>query len=395
MFDTIIIGAGPAGMMASINASMNNRKVLLIEKNSTVLKKLKLSGGTRCNLINLKEPNEFIKNIPVNGKFLFSTLNTFSPFDIYDYFNKSGIKLKVEDNDRVFPSSNSSQTIIDFLYSEVINNNVVLNINETVIKINILDSKIKEVITNKGSYKCHNIIIATGGKSYPHTGSTGDGYKFCQSINQPITKLYPADTFLYSDVPDYLSGITVDNVLLKLDKYTEKGSMLFTHFGVSGPVVFKISERIYHKLSDNEDSTLIVDFIPEYNEFEINESLSNYPSNESLISFLKDYLPKKLLIYILGEEFIHQKINTISKNNIHKSIEKLKNYNLVITKTGSIEQSFVTGGGVDLRYVDPKTMESKINPGIFFAGEILDIHGHTGGYNITIALSTGYTAGKK
>ena len=395
MFDTIIIGAGPAGMMASINASMNHRKVLLIEKNSTVLNKLKLSGGTRCNLINLKEPNEFIKNIPVNGKFLFSTLNTFSPFDIYDYFNKSGVKLKVEDNDRVFPSSNTSQTIIDFLYSKVINNNVVLNLNESVIKINIIDSKIKEVITNKGSYKCHNIIIATGGKSYPHTGSTGDGYKFCQSINQPLTKLYPADTFLYSDVPDYLSGITVDNVLLKLDKYTEKGSMLFTHFGVSGPVVFKISEQIYHKLSDNEDSTLIVDFIPEYNEFEINESLSNYPSNESLISFLKDYLPKKLLIHILGEEFIHQKINTISKNNIHKSIEKLKNYNLVITKTGSIEQSFVTGGGVDLRHVDPKTMESKINPGIFFAGEILDIHGHTGGYNITIALSTGYTAGKK
>ncbi len=395
MFDTIIIGAGPAGMMASINASMNHRKVLLIEKNSTVLNKLKLSGGTRCNLINLKEPNEFIKNIPVNGKFLFSTLNTFSPFDIYDYFNKSGVKLKVEDNDRVFPSSNTSQTIIDFLYSKVINNNVVLNLNESVIKINILNSKIKEVITNKSSYKCHNIIIATGGKSYPHTGSTGDGYKFCQSINQPLTKLYPADTFLYSDVPDYLSGITVDNVLLKLDKYTEKGSMLFTHFGVSGPVVFKISEQIYHKLSDNEDSTLIVDFIPEYNEFEINESLSNYPNNETLISFLKDYLPKKLLIYILGEEFIHQKINTISKNNIHKSIEKLKNYNLVITKTGSIEQSFVTGGGVDLRYVDPKTMESKINPGIFFAGEILDIHGHTGGYNITIALSTGYTAGKK
>lgn len=392
MYDVIVIGAGPAGMMASITSAANNNKVLLIEKNASVGKKLALTGGTRCNLTNLKSINDFIKEIPVNNKMLYSTLNKFGPQDIYDYFNKLGVSLKVEDNDRVFPVDNKATTVIEALYQELIKYKVDINFNETVKEINN-NNDYKIVVTDKDSYKTNKIIITTGGCSYPQTGSTGDGYKLAKMLNQEVTKLYPAETFLITKESIPLAGLTLDDVLISLNKKQVNGSLLFTHVGLSGPAIFKISEEVYKQLQDNKYVSINIDLIPNYTLEELLIYLNEYDQKKEIISFVREYLPKRLADYITNDMGTNAKIGTISKIKKQLLIENIKNFKIDIKATGTIEQSFVTGGGIDIKNINPKTMESTINKGIYFAGEILDIHGHTGGYNITIALSTGYVAG--
>jgi predicted Rossmann fold flavoprotein len=392
MYDVIVIGAGPAGMMASITSAANNNKVLLIEKNASVGKKLALTGGTRCNLTNLKSINDFIKEIPVNNKMLYSTLNKFGPQDIYDYFNKLGVSLKVEDNDRVFPVDNKATTVIEALYQELIKYKVDINFNETVKEINN-NNDYKIVVTDKDSYKTNKIIITTGGCSYPQTGSTGDGYKLAKMLNQEVTKLYPAETFLITKESIPLAGLTLDDVLISLNKKQVNGSLLFTHIGLSGPAIFKISEEVYKQLQDNKYVSINIDLIPNYTLEELLIYLNEYDQKKEIISFVREYLPKRLADYITNDMGTNAKIGTISKIKKQLLIENIKNFKIDIKATGTIEQSFVTGGGIDIKNINPKTMESTINKGIYFAGEILDIHGHTGGYNITIALSTGYVAG--
>lgn len=391
MYDVIVIGAGPSGMMASIIASSNN-KVLLIEKNDRVGKKLELTGGGRCNLTNLKQIDNFIKEIPVNSKMLYSCLYQFGPQDIYDYFNKLGVPLKIENDDRVFPVSNKSKTIIESLSNQLIINNVTIQLNETVKKIDIKDNY-KEVITNKDIYKTKNIVIATGGCSYSSTGSTGDGYKFAKVINQDVTNLYPAETFLICKNSLPLAGITLDDVVVSINKKHATGSILFTHIGLSGPAIFKISEEVYKELVNKEYVTISIDLIPNYTIDQLLEQLNKKP-NDNTRNFIKGFLPKRLTDYIITILDYNQTINTISLIKRLELIKTLKNFKIDIKSTGSIEQSFVTGGGIDIRNINTKTMESKVNKGIYFTGEVLDFHGHTGGYNITIALSTGYAAGK-
>ncbi len=391
MYDVIVIGAGPSGMMASIVAS-SNKRVLLIEKNDIVGKKLELTGGGRCNLTNLKSVDNFIKEIPVNNKVLYSCLNKFGPQDIYDYFNELGILLKVENDDRVFPVSNKSKTIIDALYNQLIINNVDIHLNEIVQKIDIKDN-CKQVITNKGIYESKNIVIATGGCSYPITGSTGDGYKFAKKMNQRVTDLYPAETFLICKEILPLAGITLDNVIVSINKKQGAGSMLFTHQGLSGPSIFKISEEVYKELHNKEYVTISIDFIPDYKLEELEKELNNN-INDNVKNFIKKFLPKRLTDYIIDMFNYNKTINNISLMNRLELIKILKDFKIDIKSTGSIEQSFVTGGGIDIKYINTKTMKSTLNKGIYFVGEILDVHGHTGGYNITIALSTGYAAGK-
>ena len=392
MYDVIVIGAGPSGMMASIVAASNHKKVLLIEKNNIIGKKLELTGGGRCNLTNLKSIDNFIKKIPVNNKVLYSALNLFGPQDIYDYFSKLGVKLKVEDEDRVFPVDNKATTIINALYQELIKYKVNIHLNEIVKSLDIKDDY-KEVITDKGSYKTKNIIIATGGISYPHTGSTGDGYKFAKNINHKVTKLYPSQTYLINKNKLPLAGITIEDVIISFNKKEVSGSMLFTHIGLSGPAIFKISEEVYKELQHNKYITLSIDLIPKYNINQLLNILNNYNPKKEINTFVKDYLPKRLSDYIIEILGINKKIGSISNVEKQLLLDTLKNYKIDIKSTGSIEHSFVTGGGIDLKYINSKTMESTLYKGIYFIGEVLDIHGHTGGYNITIALSTGYTAG--
>ncbi len=391
MYDVIVIGAGPAGLMASITASIRNKKVLLIEKNNQIGKKLEITGGGRCNLTNLKSVKDFIDQIPVNNKTLYSTLTNFGPKEIVEYFRKLDVKLKVEDDDRVFPISNKSTTIIECLYNELVKNNVELNLNESVIEIQILDN-LKVVKTNKNTYETKNIIIATGGFSYPQTGSTGDGYRLAKKIYQDVTNIYPAETFLKTAEKPPLEGITLDNVNVSIDNKIVTGSLLFTHIGLSGPVIFKISADIYKKLQSEKIVKLFIDFIPNIKEGQLLIDINNYDSKKEAVTFINSYLPKRLADYI-GHNFVNIKMSQLSKDNKKQLINNLKRYSIDILGTGSLEQSLVTGGGVDMKKINSKTMESTINKGIYFVGEVLDIHGHTGGYNITLALSTGYTAG--
>jgi predicted Rossmann fold flavoprotein len=391
MYDVIVIGAGPAGIMASIAAAKNNKKVLLIEKNNEVGKKLLITGGSRCNLTNLKDIKNFIKEIPVNGKALYSTLNNFGPKDIYSFLKERNIELKTEDNDRVFPKDNKSKTIVETLKKELTKCNIKINLNEEVVKI--INNEEKEVITNKNNYKTKKIIITTGGCSYPQTGSTGDGYKFAEELNQELTELYPAETFLIYKKTLPLEGISLDYVEVKLNKIVTKGSILFTHKGLSGPAIFKISEEVYKNLQINNPTKIEIDLLPEHTINDLLVSLEKYNNKKEIKSFIREFLPNRLADYIVNNNMQNQKIAEISKENKKKLLTIMKNFEITIKSTGTLEQSFVTGGGIDLKNINTKTMESKTNNGIYFAGEVLDLHGHTGGYNITIALSTGYTAG--
>lgn len=385
MYDVIVIGAGPAGLMASITASKNNKKVLLIEKNNDIGKKLSITGGGRCNLTNNKPINTFISEL--NNKFLYSSLSNFGPKEIIKYFNNLNVELKEEEDNKIFPVSNKSKTIIDALKYEL--NDVELKLNEYVISIEIKDD-LKIIKTNNGIYKSNNIIIATGGLTYPNTGSTGDGYIFAKSINQNITDLYPSETYLITKDKYNLEGITLENINIIYNKKIINGSLLFTHVGLTGPSIFKISEYVYKDLLNNSEVSIFIDLIPKYKDFELSNMINK---NDKIIinDFLKPYLPKRLNEYICGTSY-DKKIMEISKKDRNILINKLKRYEIKIVSTGPIEQAFVTGGGVDTKYINPKTMESTINKGIYFVGEVLDVHGNIGGYNITIALSTGYTA---
>ena len=384
MYDVIVIGGGPSGMIAAIMSAKNN-KVLLIEKNDTLGKKLKLTGGGRCNLTNLKNVEDFLKEVPTNNKFLYSALNQFGPKDIFDYFTNLGVPLKVEENNKVFPTDDKSSSIIEALKHELIRNNVEINFNEEVISI-----KEGEVITNKNNYKTNKIIISTGGYSYQNTGSTGDGYRFANELNQEVIPIYPSQTFLLTEDILPLAGITLDKV--RINKKIE-GSMLFTHSGLSGPSIFKVSEFVYKDLIEKKHVVLLIDLIPDYEVNELLDKLNNCDSKLDMFTFLKDYLPKRLIEYIFKDIDLFRKIVTISKIERNSIIVKLKEYAINIKATGAVEQAIVTGGGVSVKYINPKTMESTINKNIYFCGEVLDVHGSTGGYNLTIAFSTGYVAG--
>jgi len=389
MYDVIVIGAGPAGIMASITASSKNKKVLLLEKNNKIGKKLEITGGGRCNLTNLKSVNDFINEIPVNKKILYSTLTNFGPKEIIEYFKELGVKLKNEE-DRIFPVSNKSITIIESLYNEILNKKIDLKLNEIVFKISI-EKNIKKVITNKNEYETKNIIIATGGLSYSNTGSTGDGYKFAREIGQNIIDTYPAETFLKTEKHN-LEGITLERVNIKFNKKIISGPLLFTHIGLSGPTVFKISEEIYKQLKEKE-TKINIDFLPNINDLDLLNIINNYNQKKEVITFINEFLPKRVAEY-LSNKISNIKIGQLKKEEKILLISNLKNYEFNILGTGSIEQCLVTGGGIDMKYINSKTMESTINKGVYFAGEVIDIHGPTGGYNITLALSTGYSAGK-
>jgi predicted Rossmann fold flavoprotein len=371
MYDVIVIGTGPAGIMAGIKAAENNKTVLLIEKNDCIGKKMQLTGGTRCNLTNLKTNHDFINQIPVNNKTLYSCLTQFGPNDIYHYFENLGIKLKIEDNDRVFPKSNKASTIIDAMYKELLKNNAHIKFNERVISISIKED-IKVIKTNNNLYKTKNVIIATGGASYPHTGSTGDGYKLAEMVDQPLTNLYPAETFLITKERYPLAGITIENVKVALNKKEVEGSLLFTHVGLSGPVIFKISEDVYKSLKQGNKTEVKIDLIPDYSSEQLILKLNNYNRQKEIKSFFRELLPKRLTNYMLGDD--DKIIATMAKKERTTLIQSLKEFSVEIEKTGTIEQSLVTGGGIDIKYINPKTMESIINKGIYFVGEILDIH---------------------
>lgn len=386
MYDVIIIGSGPAGLMAGIEASKSN-KTLIIEKNSISGKKLLLTGGGRCNLTNLKTNKNFLEEIDYNKKYLYSAINKFGPEDIYNFFTLNKVLLKIEKEDKVFPVSDKSGDILGCLLENT--TNVEFKYSEYVVDI-LIRENYKEILTNKDTYKTNNVIIATGGSSYKVTGSTGDNMKFARMLNQPTVELFPAEVGVVLEEKTDLAGTSIENVVIKYNKYKKNGNLIFTHKGLSGTSIMKMSEHIYL----NPEKNISIDFLPFITKEELIDLVNNFDREKEISTFLSNLFSKRFSTYILDRCNVNNgKIKTINSKNLLAIVSLIKDCTFKVKEVDSIDVAYATGGGIDMKYIDSTTMESTINKGIYFVGEALDIHGPIGGYNITLALSTGYLAG--
>ncbi|SHJ41430.1 hypothetical protein SAMN02745248_00036 [Hathewaya proteolytica DSM 3090] len=406
MSNIIIIGGGPAGIMAAIKASENHR-VTLIEQNEKLGKKLYITGKGRCNVTNNADIGSFFDNIPKNPHFLYSAFYSFTNEDVKNFFESSGVKLKVERGERVFPCSDKSSDIIKALETKLREKHVNVLLNSRVSEMIIRDSKVLGIKMSSGEIlKADSFIIATGGASYPQTGSTGDGYIFAKKCNHNVVDAVPSliPMVCSEEWIDSLQGISLKNVTLTLKQngkilFQDFGEMLFTHYGISGPIVLSGSARI--PLSTvKKGLNAYIDLKPalSYDELDlrIQRDFKKF-INKDFKNSLNELLPSKLIdrvIYLTGipED---KKINSITKEERKKLVEILKGFPLTIVNYRPIAEAIITSGGVDTKEIDPSTMKSKFMDNLYFAGEILDTHGYTGGFNLQIAFSTGFLAGEK
>ena len=411
MYQTIIVGGGPSGLMAAAAASKSSDSVLLIEKKKGLGRKLKISGGGRCNVTNRLPYDEIIKNIPGNGKFLYSPFSVFDNESIIHFFESRGVSLKEEDHGRMFPVSNKAQDVVDALIKTLQQNNVEVKEEATVSSITYTDNQTFHVLLNdQQSFESQSLVIATGGTSVPQTGSTGDGYKFAEQLGHSITELFPTEVPITSAEPfiknKRLKGLSLKNVALSVLKkngktrITHQMDMLFTHFGVSGPAALRCSQFVYkeQKNQKQQEIQMQIDAFPELTknelELKIRSLLENTP-DKYIKNSLHGLIEERYLLFIIEQSDIADDLTAhhISNVQINNIVTLLKGFTFYVNGTLSIEKAFVTGGGVSLKELQPKTMMSKIIPGLFLCGEVLDIHGYTGGYNITSALVTGHVAG--
>lgn len=412
LYDAIVIGGGPSGLMAAISAAENGAKTLLIEKGGKLGTKLAISGGGRCNVTNRLPQDEVIKNIPGNGKFLYSAFSVFNNYDIIDFFENMGIPLKEEDHGRMFPVSNSAQSVVNTLVNQLKELNVEIKLNSPVKAIHYEEKNHLVILHNDTKIQTKSLVIAVGGKSVPHTGSTGDGYAWAKKAGHTITELYPTEVALTSDEQfiknKVLQGLSLRDVALSvLNKnnkpiITHQMDMVFTHFGISGPAVLRCSQFVVKELmkGKQKEITLSIDLLPNIHQEKIIELISKAMDENKRKSFkniVKEIteIPERLLSYIFQQHKIDEnmKAGNISNEIVRSLSRYLKSFTFSVNGSLPIEKAFVTGGGVSTKEIVPNTMESKLRAGLFFCGEILDIHGYTGGYNITSALVTGRLAG--
>lgn len=409
MFDVIVIGGGPAGMMAAIMASSTGKKVLLCERNAILGKKMLISGGGRCNITNYKSVNEFISALPAkNGRFLYTSLTQFGPAEIYDFFTTNGIPLKIENQQRVFPVSDRAQDFVTCLSRLLAKHHVQVMLETEVLDI-VLEGSKHTIYTSKGIFTTKNLVIATGGVSYPHTGSTGFGHQMAKKYQHDVTPLFPTESPILSNDPiiqsKALQGLTFTDIEISLYDAqhqvlkTQRDALIFTHFGLSGPAALKLSQFVYHEWAKSKQCLVSIDFFPDETVETMCESIKSMKakmSQKSLRNGLAPLTQERLLTAIFNMLNLNSDMTLAHLNqaNIQALASKLKSFPLIVHGVKPLSSAFVTGGGVDLKAIHPKTMESKIIPGLYFVGEVLDLHGYTGGYNITIALSTGYAAGK-
>ncbi|WP_117281454.1 NAD(P)/FAD-dependent oxidoreductase [Streptococcus intermedius] len=383
-FDTIVIGGGPAGMMAAISSSFYGQKTLLLEKNKRLGKKLAGTGGGRCNVTNNGNLDDLMTGIPGNGRFLYSVFSQFDNHDIINFFTENGVKLKVEDHGRVFPATDKSRTIIDVLEKKIaeLGGSVITNTEIVSVK------KSDELFTVKSSehaWTCQKLIVTTGGKSYPFTGSTGFGYEIAQHFKHTVTNLEAAESPLLTDFPHKaLQGISLNDVTLSYSKHVVTHDLLFTHFGLSGPAALRMSSFV------KGGEVLSLDALPQLSENELTEFLEEN-REKSLKNALKTLLPERLADFFV--QGFPEKVKQLTDKECNQLIRSIKALKIPVTGKMSLAKSFVTKGGVSLKEINPKTLESKLIPGLHFAGEVLDINAHTGGFNITSALCTGWVAG--
>lgn len=404
MGSVVVIGGGASGMFAAYSSAKNGKNTILIEKNEKLGKKIYITGKGRCNLTTSVDTNEFFLSVVSNKKFLFSSLNKFTPQDTYNFFEDNGLPLKVERGNRVFPLSDKASDVTKTLEKQLIKNGVDIRLNTTVLSLDIVDNKIVGVNTDKGYIPCTSAIVCTGGISYPLTGSTGDGIEFAKKVGHNIVPLKSALVGIELLGSDFISlqGLSLKNVKLSaiLDNkviFDDFGEMLFTHFGISGPIVLTCSSKI-NRLDLNK-ITIKVDLKPALDNQTLETRLiKEFKLNnmKTLVTVMRSLLPKTLIDCVLNQSKVKGNKNcseiTIEERN--KLIFALKNLQFSIKKLRPIEESIITSGGVDVKQINPKTMESKLVSGLYFAGEVLDVDALTGGYNLQIAYSTGYTAGE-
>jgi predicted Rossmann fold flavoprotein len=410
-YDVIVIGGGPSGLMAAIAAGEQGSKVLLIDKGDKLGRKLAISGGGRCNVTNRLPIEEIIKHIPGNGRFLYSAFSLFSNEDIIRFFENLGIQLKEEDHGRMFPVTDKAQSVVDALLSRLAQLNVKIMTNTPVQTLDFENGQVQSVLLKTGErFTAKAIILAVGGKSVPHTGSTGDGYAWAEKAGHTITDLFPTEVPVTSNErfikEKTLQGLSLQNVALSVLNpkgkalITHRMDMIFTHFGVSGPAVLRCSQFVVKAMKkwNLREVTMSLDVFPELNEEgifqEIHKALKDDPK-KAVKNSLKGFLPERYLSFLFDVNGIDPTIQgaNLSNEKIRTFAKSCKGFTFQVNGTLPIEKAFVTGGGVSVKEIDPKTMESKLMEGLFFCGEILDIHGYTGGYNITSALVTGRLAG--
>ena len=383
-YQTIIIGGGPAGMMATIASASYGQSTLLIEKNKKLGKKLAGTGGGRCNVTNNGTLDDLMAGIPGNGRFLYSVFSQFDNQDIIQFFTDNGVKLKVEDHGRVFPTSDQSRTIIQALENKILELGASLMSNCEVVSV----TKPEDVFIVKSSdhtWTADKLVVTTGGKCYPSTGSTGYGYEIARHFKHTITDLEAAESPLLTEFPHKaLQGISLTDITLSYDKHMITHDLLFTHFGLSGPAALRMSsfvkggEILSLDLLPTTSSQDLIDFLEEHRE-------------KSIKNTLKALLPERLADF-LAQGF-PEKAKQLTPTQKDELIHKIKAMPIQVTGKMSLAKSFVTKGGVNLKEINPKTLESKLVSGLHFAGEVLDINAHTGGFNITSALCTGWVAG--
>ena len=401
----VVVGAGAAGMMAAGTAAEFGASVTLLEKNPRVGRKIMITGKGRCNLCNNCDIPTFINNVPTNGRFLYSAIHHFSPEDTMAFFENLGLPLKTERGNRVFPVSEKAVDVVDALRNYVTNNGVRI-VNDTAKALLTENGEAVGVKSERETYYADSVIICCGGKSYPLTGSTGDGYTLAKQAEHTVTELKPSLVPLESSDPECKSmqGLSLRNVSLTIiDNYSNKeiysdfGEMLFTHFGISGPMVLSASSHI-REMPDGR-YTAVIDLKPALSAEQLDKRLQNdfrENANRDVSNAFSKLLPRKIIVPVLkrwGVPF-DKKCNVITREERHALCGILKGFTVPLSGFRPIEEAIVTSGGVRTAELNPKTMESKLVHGLYFAGEVIDCDAYTGGFNLQIAWSTGRLAGE-
>ncbi|MBG9983944.1 NAD(P)/FAD-dependent oxidoreductase [Aerococcaceae bacterium DSM 111022] len=411
-YDVTVVGAGSSGLMAAINAATQGAKVILIDKNPRPGRKLVISGGGRCNVTNRTTREDLITHIPGNGKFLYSALDQFDQEDIIHFFESRGVPLKEEDHGRMFPVTDRARTILDTLTDELEDLGVEVRQKSVVEKV-LYDKDLNQVagvkLENGDIIESKAIVLAAGGRAYPRTGATGDGYAWARSAGHTIERLYPTESPILSHDPlikrNHLKGVSLRDVRVTLWNGSEhqkslvehQMDMVITHFGYSGPAILRTSGHVNQYLYDEKQDTayLSINLVPQLTVNEFKE-VAEENRNKQMTTILKQWMPEKMAEEVLWRSEIEK--TAAYKQLTHAQIEALwKNmtvFEFTAYGTQPIEKGFVTGGGVSTKEVNPRSMESKLMSGLFFCGELLDINGYTGGYNITAAFVTGTIAGQ-
>lgn len=404
-FDVVVIGGGAAGLMAAAFAAESSKKVAVLEKNERTGRKILVTGKGRCNVTNNCPSDTLINNVRTNGKFLYSAFKAFDSADTMNYIESLGVPLKTERGNRVFPVSDKAMDIADALLKGARKNGVTI-VKGRAIEILKDENKVVGVKTEDNEIYCEKVILATGGLSYSGTGSTGDGYKIAEAVGHSISPLRPSlvPLCIKEGFCAKLMGLSLKNVKFSLYEegknkpvYSDMGEMLFTHFGVSGPLVLSASAHL--KNIDKKSYYCVLDLKPALSTEQLDKRLQrdfSDNSNKAFKNSLDALLPQKIIPVIVNMSGISAdtKVNQISKEQRLNLALLLKNIRMTVTSTRNIEEAIITSGGINVKEIDPATMQSKILEGLYFAGEIIDVDAYTGGFNLQIAFSTGYLAGK-